>query len=29
MDLDEPYDGFEIVAILIVNLIFTEGLWGI
>ena len=29
MDLDEPYDGFEIVAILIVNLIFAEGLWGI
>lgn len=26
---DDAYEGFEIVAILIVNLIFTEGLWGI
>jgi hypothetical protein len=29
MGLDDPYDGFEIVAILIVNCIFAEGLWEI
>lgn len=29
MDLDDSYDGFEIVAILIINCIFAEGLWEI